>query len=430
MLRFRRAERGCVPLESPSRVSLDRPAPGREKSRSVSSSHDVQPKGSGAEETKVVRAKKDERQTKEERFPKRPELSASEEPMLETCENPPVFDLQDIPSVMEKIGWPVAATLARSWFSREKHVYNNDSASVQPIDDTTITLDWVLQFGRVKQRYDELLSSGIYNDNSLKILRKKIGRHLSELFKGNNAGGLSFNTSNQTSDLRQFSNDWQFQFCAVSTRDTANGNAMSDLTGALANFNIFAAVGQVSVYGDRYHRYDNKARTKTYCIDPIVEITHVFVYVKDNYSFIDADAKGKSQYLGHWNKTGVIATLGGILSDRLDGRYLTGMASVKPNFGVDLHTDLGNVSEDRSLLHTPYLTAQGLELLVDTRKGWIRKQRESDIYFPVFNRTYNEWREQHQQGGDFMIYSKPKYLKLKQPIKIKLDTLCRTPEPM
>ena len=33
-------------------------------------------------------------------------------------------------------------------------------------------------------------------------------------------------------------------------------------------------------------------------------VTHVYAYAKDNYSFNDDD--GPSQYLGHWNKQGVI----------------------------------------------------------------------------------------------------------------------------
>lgn len=429
ILRFRRTERGCVPLDSPSGVSLDRLPPGREKKSSVLSSREAQqkkqqaPKAKGQEKERAERSRKKSSEVL-------PEAVSGREDSIETCDKPPVFDLQDIPIAMENIRWPVAAALARSWFGRERHVYDDDSSSIQPIDDTTITLDWVLGFGKVRQRYEELLSKGIYSENSLLVLRKKISRYLKEAFAEKSMSAMSFNTGDQTKDLRQFANDWQFQFVAVSTSDTANGNAMSDLTGALANFNIYAAVGNFTVTGERYHRYDGKGRTKTFCMDPIVEITHVFVYVKDNYSFNDADGKLKSQYLGHWNKTGVIVTLGGMFSDRVDGRYLAQVIPPTWNLHVDVQTDLGSAKQDRSGLHTPYLTDKGIEMLVDTRQGWIRRQRAKDIYFPVFNRTYNEWRERHQQGGDFMVYSKPKYLKLKQAIRFKLETLCRAPEPM
>lgn len=44
ILRFRRTERGCVPLDSPSGVSLDRLPPGREKKTSVLASREGQQK--------------------------------------------------------------------------------------------------------------------------------------------------------------------------------------------------------------------------------------------------------------------------------------------------------------------------------------------------------------------------------------------------
>jgi hypothetical protein len=419
ILRFRRAERGCVPLDSPSGISFDRSPPGAKKPSSIAITPDVHPKKTSTADLEG-RPQKHGHQVDDERPAKRPDTSTSPKPMVETCENPPVFDLQDIPDVMERMQWPIAAALARSWFGREKHIYNNDAASVQPIDDTTITLDWALRFGRVRQRYEQLLSKDIYSQSSLKVLRNKIGRHLREVFSHGAGANLSFNTGTQTNDLRQFASDWQFQFRPISIEDTTDRAAMTDLTGALANFQILAAVGNVAVHGERYHRYDNLKRTKTFCLDARAEITHVFVYIKDNYSFNDASLGGKSQYLGHWNKTGVIVTLGAMFSDRMGGTFL----------GMDLQPDLGGAIEDRSSLHAPYLTEHGLELLVDTRRGWFRRLRDRDIYFPVFNKTYNEWRELHQQGGDFMVYSKPKYLKLKQPIKIELETLCRAPEPM
>ena len=69
-----------------------------------------------------------------------------------------------------------------------------------------------------------------------------------------------------------------------------------------------------------------------------------------------------------------------------------------------------------------------LDKPVDTRRGMFGKFREQDVYFPIYNKSYNKWREKHNCGGDFMIYSKPKYMKLKKPIKFSLETLCRQPE--
>ncbi|MBZ4241698.1 DUF6402 family protein, partial [Mycobacterium tuberculosis] len=42
-----------------------------------------------------------------------------------------------------------------------------------------------------------------------------------------------------------------------------------------------------------------------FCFEPVLQITHVYVYIKDSYSFND-DSSSKSQYLGHWNKNGMV----------------------------------------------------------------------------------------------------------------------------
>lgn len=416
---------GCVPIATQKTVSMDRLALGEIPPSKPPKPTPEQVKAQKAEEERQkILAELSKKQNKDKSKEK------VSEPVDEECENPPVFDLQDIPDAMEKMTWPVSAKIARSWFSRPKHIYNDDMSSIQPIDDTTVTLDWVLKFGTVKDRYKELLSEGIYNKNSINILRKKIKNRLNEIFVVQKSIDFSFNTAPFVADLRQFSNDWQFQYGHVSASDTANNRTTTDLTGALANFNICVAVGNVSVYGDRYHKYDNGSKTKTLCFDPKVEITHVFVYVKDNYSFNDKAGERKSQYLGHWNKTGVIITSGGFLSNKIDGKYEYFEKSKKLNFSFDIHSDIGNAPEDRSELHTVYMTEDGLEMLVDTRKGLFQKHREKDMYFPIYNKTYNEWREKHNQGGDFMIYSKPKYMKLRKPIKFDLETICRPPEPM
>ncbi|WP_175686787.1 DUF6402 family protein [Burkholderia anthina] len=80
-----------------------------------------------------------------------------EEADAENHDKIPEFDLQDVPAAMDKIGWPVAAKIARAWFASPKHIYNDDSNSEQPIDDTTITLKWTLKFGSVRKKYDDLI---------------------------------------------------------------------------------------------------------------------------------------------------------------------------------------------------------------------------------------------------------------------------------
>ncbi len=114
-------------------------------------------------------------------------------------------------------------------------------------------------------------------------------------------------------------------------------------------------------------------------------------------------------------------TNGGAISQRIDGKY------TPFDISFDLHSDLGNSPDSRSWYD---IVSNGLDKPVDARRSMFGKFREKDVYFPIYNKNYNEWREKHNRGGDFMIYSKPKYMKLKKPIEFSLETLCRPPEKM
>ncbi|WP_321867479.1 DUF6402 family protein [Burkholderia cenocepacia] len=186
------------------------------------------------------------------------------------------------------------------------------------------------------------------------------------------------------------------------------------MTAALANFNIYAAIGRAEFSGDRYYKYDNHEKTKSYCTDLTASITHIYAYIKDSYSFNDGKPPSSSQYLGHWNKNGMIITNGGRLRELL---YRSGVNS-----------NLGDALEVESSIKWKYLLDDFLDKPIDTRKGLFKKFRACDVHYPVFNKTYNDWRLKHNRGEDFVIYSRLRYLKLKNPIKLSLGEICRSPE--
>ncbi len=218
---------------------------------------------------------------------------------------------------MKNMGWPVSAKLASEWFSNSKHTYDDNPNSVQPIDSATISLDWCLNFGGVKNKYDDLISRKIYNEAADTLIKNKIKPILERGFQHSTA--LDIDTKIFLKDLRRFHMDWQFQIANISSYDTLTSRlGMTDLTAALANFGIYAAIGHVEVRGDRYYKYDRSAKTKTYCMDAQIKVTHVYVYLKDNYSFNDPD--GNSQYPGHWNKRGMILTKGALISELVNGK--------------------------------------------------------------------------------------------------------------
>lgn len=369
---------GCIPLDTQKSVSFDRPAPGA--------------KPPPAPPEPISRAPKTPPQSAAPRsLPKTDPVIAKaspRQPESEVCESPPPFDLQDVPIAMDNLGWKVSARLARIWFAGAAHTYNDDPTSSQPLNDDSITLDWTLKFGSIRRKFEHLLANGIYSRRSVEAATNIIKPFIKNLFLERNSTS-NFNTSRLTSDLLKFHSDWQFQMLPIRNWDTLENFAPTDLTGALSNFNIYIAVGNVEISSEKYFKYDKSGNF--YCINAVGKITHIYAYVKDNYSF-----NGK-QYLGHWNKHGVIIA---------PGSLLTSSSLPKRDSDIDI-------------------LAKSINKPVDTRKGLFRKFRKSDVYFPVYNADYERWRERHQRGKDFMIYSKPIYLKLKKPIDISLGEICR-----
>lgn len=324
----------------------------------------------------------------------------------EQADKLPEFDLQDIPKAMDKMGWPISAKLARKWLASPMHVYNDKLNSVQPIDDTTVTLDWALRFRGASERFNQLVRQAIYTANAAEAAKNTLAPVIEKSFSAGqlNASGIVIDTAPFLTDPLQFHIAWRFQYQSVYSVDTLDGTALTDLTGALANFNFYAAIGKATVTGERYYKYEGK--NKIFCLEPVAQITHIYVYIKDSYSFND-DSPSKSQYLGHWNKNGMVLSYVAAAND----------------FFKSSNLNVGNstIEEWRYLPE-----GEEVNKPIDKRTSLFRKFLAKDVYWPVHNKTYRDWRSAHNRGGDFMVYSKPRLIKLDKPIILKIDTVCRT----
>lgn len=310
------------------------------------------------------------------------------------------------------MGWFMAAKLARRWFAGPSHIYNDKPDSEQPLDDISITLNWALKYGKVKSRLNELFSKDIYSEKALALIKKKILQHVTTAFTetASQSPNLSFDITIGT-DIRQFHINWQIQRKKITTFDTLSGTTLTDLSATLGNFLIYAAIGRVEVTNEKFFKYEKQSHE--YCIDSAAKLTHIYIYIKDNYSFNDDDPS-KSQYLGHWNKAGMITSYLEATNDLL--------GQVKPELKMRISGD--KIEEDE--IDWDYLSVKKeTDKPVDTRRGFFGKLVKKNVYWPVYNLTYNEWRSKHNRGEDFMIYSKPQLFKLTKPITIKLGTICR-----
>ncbi len=402
--------RGAVPINTIQTISYARLAPGETPPPAPPkpTAEQVKAQNAEAERPKLLAEQAKRQQPQEPPKPQPKELEAEDHDKV------PEFDLQDVPGAMEKMRWPMAAKVARKWFAGPSHIYNDKPDSEQPLDDTTITLNWVLKYGKVKERLSELLFEDIYSEKALPLIRRKILQHVTKNFTDAKSlsPNLSFETAVINSDIRQFHVDWQIQKKKISTFDTLNGATPTDLSATLGNFLLYAAIGRVEVSSEKFFKYERKPAE--YCIDSMATLTHIYIYLKDNYSFNDTDPSN-SQYLGHWNKGGMITSYVLAANDLI--------GQIHPSWKARLDN---NDTIEEARINWDYLSVKKeVGKPVDARRGFFGKFLEKDVYWPVYNRSYNEWRAKHKRGEDFMIYSKPQLYKLKKPIVIKLETICR-----
>ncbi|MFS2113546.1 DUF6402 family protein [Herbaspirillum frisingense] len=406
---------GCIAINTPQTVSYERFAPGE-----VAPSSKSIPTSSGSTAGDVAAVRSETEHQKSTAFGKKQEPKEFRgqqfmELEAEDREKLPEFDLQDIPDAMDRMGWPMAAKLARKWFKGPAHVWDNDLDSVQPLEDKLVTLDWALRYGSVKKRLNNLLQM-TGSKNAQAVLKRKLLRHASDTFQraASTKPNLDLDTTDFVVDLRQFHLDWHFQKMEVSILDTTEGVlVLTDLSGALGNFVLYAAIGRAHLNGARYFKYDTDPQQ--FCMDASASVTHVYIYIKDNYSFNDKDPS-RSQYLGHWNKRDMIT------SYYLAGNDIAGQ--LKPS--LRRQNKNHNAPKENFRLRSDYLPGQHIvDKPVDTRRSLFSKFQAKDVYWPVYNRSYNEWRKARNRGEDFMIYSKPQLYKLETPIIIDLGTICR-----
>ncbi|MES2007278.1 MAG: DUF6402 family protein [Pseudomonadota bacterium] len=304
------------------------------------------------------------------------------------------FDIQGIPGAMEKLGWKYSANIMRKWFAGELNYSTNDKDDKNSVnqkgepfppsmvDTTTFTMDWILGYQRSKEKYEELISYDYLRSSNAKKTMVDILRRFpylrysrAERYPCNRYVIAPWEISK--GDIRHYHANFQFQFIPVGksweeafSRLIKNAGLSrlpfpDDLEGALANFNFYAAINRVE--------YQRTSQTTAKCL-----ITEVSVYMRDTYSFYDRSGAG-SQYLGHWNKTGI---------------------RVVPEMNV--------------------IGANNIHWLMDTITidGTVS---EGTVFYPVYNKDFRDWQEQYRQGGDMLLFSDRKVVKLTTPIEVPFE---------
>jgi len=305
---------------------------------------------------------------------------ATEKP--EKIETIPPFDIQEIPDAMRKLKMPTSAKLMEKWFAGKLNYSPRDADERAEInqngmrypsdmyDTTTITLDWVLRFSRARKQFDRLTKDAIRSPAARKILIEKLKAYANKV--------VDFSTAEICgNDIASLHEQFHFQHISVDgefsqklklmlATSWEHSGAPDDLTGALGSFNFYAAIGSA------LFSYDPMSRKST------VEIRGIWVYIKDNYTFTDRQDE-RSQYLGHWSRNGVITIPLDFVA--ATSRYI------------------------------PY-TESPVTIGDPTIKG--------NVHYPIHNSDFRQWAIRHQRGGDFIIYSDRRFVRVVPGIKLHL----------
>jgi hypothetical protein len=357
-----------------------------------------------APKSKPEAASKEAQAALQQRAAQAAKEKSSDEEDREDCPQPPPFDMLDLPEGMQAMGFKNAAYLAKRWFNGKAHTIPDKSDAVldaEFVDTDTFKLSWILRFGNVRERYQHLLKNNpklkenIYNSGAQRQLQKALKRFVDEngFYYADTMDTLAACYNDKQSLHRQF----QFQYVAVSMPDVLGGytTVMNDLSASLANFAIYAAPAKVEFFTQQYHRYDHYPWLR--CVRTQAKVTHIYVYVMDRYSFNDKTAI--SQYLGHWNRSGVIIGVDAAASEQASKVW------------DRLAHESGNAPKQ----YLPPLP-EHLAKPVDTGS----KLRKAEVFYPVRNRDFQQWRNLKGRGGDLMVFSDFERIKLPEPIELDL----------
>jgi hypothetical protein len=271
------------------------------------------------------------------------------------------------------------------------------------VDTRDVTLSFVLGYKKVKAKYDGLIREQIYSSAALGMATKAIHAIVEKKFIDDGVAFTgdvdTFSLSN--GNIQDLHRDFQFQLASVSSLDTLSDSyGPTDLTASLANFNLMAAIANASIRSEKYYNYG--AGAPVFCCKSSVEITHIYAYAKDSYSFSDKPGRKSSQYLGHWNKYGVVMVPAAVAADFANG------LSEKHSPDVEW----GDSPDTPTLMS--YIYDNGFKKPIDVLNGLFNDLRKKDVYYPIRNSDYNAWRSKFKRGGDFAIYTELKKIKLKK----------------
>ncbi|MEE3664119.1 DUF6402 family protein [Brenneria sp. g21c3] len=210
------------------------------------------------------------------------------------------LQVTEIPAAMRKMGWKRSAKLLDRWFSSpawampESWKSGRDMPKALYIpsehcDEETIKMSWVLNYPRVKEKFDELITTRAYSPAGLRQVVKRL-----KALGWDGRGAYTFGRYNiigrPVVSAREMEQYYQNNFIAACTFPYNIFDTLDDMYGALGTFNL-----KTGLLGTAFRDTDNKVYFDT---------RYIGVYVKDTFEFINNN--GSDQFLGVWTDNGIL----------------------------------------------------------------------------------------------------------------------------
>jgi len=267
--------------------------------------------------------------------------------------------INEIPSIMDKLNWPMGAAMLRRWFSNPAWEMSNvkerqgidpatnkalDYTKISPdrVDDKIIKMNWALDprwNGVVQDAMDELMHTWP-SVEGVKQLHKRLlaagwSKGMRSFMFGNKSAGAIVQDLNYQVNIKKFG--WY--------TDT-----MNDFTAAVFKGNL-----KVAVTGEVTHAL---ALGKDF-----FKVHDLGFYIRDTFDFNSGTGEDFAVGVGVWSRNGVLSKL-----QTADFRAMKAAAMTNP-------------------------------------ASYVVFQQKYGDFVHVQNDDFRRWRDKHGTGGDFYVFS-------------------------
>ncbi|WP_143531327.1 DUF6402 family protein [Rodentibacter rarus] len=339
------------------------------------------------------------------------------------------FKLRDIEQVMRNQGWEMGAKTQHLWFTGKAYQLPEEAKNASEdgsiidkvlsnaIEANFVDWDWLLSFNIVREKLEQLLMTkkafmvkNIYNPNYLiycydfhdacynvpyniytsSAKNALINKFKSDKDSNNNRFGYKFGKeillgyknskyifSQEMENIHFYHRYWQFQYIPI-----GDGGFEKPVTESSIE-DWFATFGSFTLNVAPYEIDITEIEKNVYKVD----ILKVAIYARDTFDF------NGNQYLGFWNKNGVVLPM---MENFRQAAYLgmNAMLSKAKEFKLEMNNEVDYAIQKPLLKNGDSIN--------------------KDLYFPVNNSDYRRWRENSKKndpagigfGRDMILFSK------------------------